>query len=213
MCEEDEVNISGTLSASLLLSSVFSAVRQRVGLWGARGLLEQPLVFLIYARLGLVSAQIERLAARFAAGRLWTRRPRAMRAEIAEDIVAGPAVIRGPRVWPYPLEWLVRMVGWEAGGYGGQVRHLLEQPDMVALLRASPQAALILGPVCRMLGIPSRVLRPLPEGVVPPVPVAAPLVLKEKKKRTRPAPIDWGRIPLPRGVLTAARRAGFKPVR
>ena len=74
----------------------------------------------------------------------------------------------------------------------------------VALLVAAPQAARILRPVCRMLAVERALLRPgVPARVVVPrEPVA-------KRPRVKPAPLDWGRIPLPRGVLAAARRQGF----
>ena len=74
---------------------------------------------------------------------------------------------------------------------------------MVELLKAAPQAARILRPVCRMLAIETSLLRP---GVVEPEPVMR--VRKPRMRKPR-VPIDWGRIPLPRGVLSAARRAGF----
>jgi hypothetical protein len=67
-----------------------------------------------------------------------------------------------------------------------------------------------LRPVCRMLAIEMSLLRPLAEGRV-----AVAAVVREVKARVRkPRPkIDWGRIPLPRGVLAAARRQGFGKVR
>jgi len=53
------------------------------------------------------------------------------------------------------------------------------------------------------LAIETSLLQP---GVVVPTPV-----LRERKPRVRKkrVPIDWGRIPLPRGVLTAVRRRRF----
>ena len=78
---------------------------------------------------------------------------------------------------------------------------------MVELLLAAPQAARILRPVCRMLAVDPSVLRP---GVVTPEVVASVAVAVVKKRVRKPrVPIDWGRIPLPRGVLSAARRQGF----
>ena len=44
------------------------------------------------------------------------------------------------------------------------------------------------------------------------VPVAEPKVKKPRLRKLR-VPIDFGRIPLPRGVLSAARRQGFVKVR
>ena len=77
---------------------------------------------------------------------------------------------------------------------------------MVALLEAAPQAARILRPVCRMLAIETSLLRP--GVVVEAKPLVAVTVAKKRVRKRRP-PVDWGRIPLPRGVLSAARRQGF----
>jgi hypothetical protein len=79
---------------------------------------------------------------------------------------------------------------------------------MVELLLATPQAARILRPVCRMLAVDTSLLRPRAAGTAE---VAAAEVAPEVKVRVRVprAPVDWGRIPLPRGVLAAARRQGF----
>jgi len=74
---------------------------------------------------------------------------------------------------------------------------------MVELLKASPQAVRLLQPVCRMLAIETALLRP---GVLVPPPVVR---VRKPRLRKKREPIDWGRIPLPRGVLTAARRQGF----
>jgi hypothetical protein len=87
---------------------------------------------------------------------------------------------------------------------------------MVALLVAAPQAARILRPVCRMLAVETSLLRPRLEGAAVEIeageiaPVAP--VVKQRVRLPREA-VDWGRIPLPRGVLSAARRQGFGKVR
>ena len=56
----------------------------------------------------------------------------------------------------------------EAACFAGQIRTMLAEPEMAALMSASPQARRVLGPVCRMLGIEREVLRPL-AAVVPEV--------------------------------------------
>lgn len=53
-----------------------------------------------------------------------------------------------------------------------------------------------------MLAVETSLLRPRVEGV------AAPVLFK--RVRVKRVPVDYGRIPLPRGVLTASRRGGFK---
>ena len=97
------------------------------------------------------------------------------------------------------------------------MRTILGQPEMVELLLAAPQAARILRPLCRMLAVETSLLRPRAAGAAvepeaqAPGEIAASEVTGEIRKRVRRArvPVDWGRIPLPRGVLAAARRRGF----
>ena len=195
-CQLVLMNSSTPSSPTLSLPTVLHALRAAVGGWAGRGLLSQMLGLLLYRRLGEICGKMERLVARFQAGRLLRRVPGAKAA-------ARRAVKTGTRIWPGRFGWLVRAASYQAAGYGSQLRHILEQPDMVEVLKASPQAARILRPVCRMLAIESSLLRP---GVVAPEPVVR--VVKPRLRKAR-VPIDWGRIPLPRGVLTAIRRRRF----
>ena len=190
------MNSSAPLSPYQSLSVVLRALRGEVGGWTVRRLLSEVLAPLLYRRIGEVCGKIERLAARFQAGRLWQHVPQT-RAGVRK------AAKTGARIWPGRFAWLVRVAGYQAAGYGCQLRHILEQPEMVELLKASPQAARILRPVCRMLAIENSVLRP---GEVPPEPKVR--EVKPRLRKPRP-PVDWGRIPLPRGVLTAVRRRRF----
>lgn len=109
--------------------------------------------------------------------------------------------------------WLVKMAGWQAAGYGSQLRAVLETPEMVALLEASPQAGRMLRPICRMLAVETSLLR-LPARAKRLVAVdgtAADAVAGSDgvaRKRLRKIVEPW-RIPLPRGVLAAARRQGY----
>jgi hypothetical protein len=202
------VNTSASQSPYLDLSAVIRALRGSVGGWGGRGLLGQVLVMLLYRRLGGICGKIERLCQRFQAGRLW-RAP--ARADVVAPVGAdGRKRALALQVLPRRFAWLVRLVGYQAAGYGCQLRVILEQPEMVELLQASPQAGRILRPLCRMLAVETALLRPRPAGSVVVAEVAP--VVKVRVRRPR-APIDWGRIPLPRGVLSAARRQGFGKVR
>jgi hypothetical protein len=159
-------------------------------------------MFLLFRRVSLAIGQMERLVARFETGRLWRLAPRPVARASACSGDGGPGGEK--RIWPGRFGWLVRLAGWQAAGYGSQLRHLLQTPEMVALLTAAPQAGRILQPICRMLAIESALLRP---GV--PATVAVSREPVAKKIRTKPAPLDWGRIPLPKGVLSAARRQGY----
>ena len=176
------------------LLAVLHALRAAVGGWEKQWVFNHVLALLLHRRLGEVATKIERLMARFRAGRLWRR----------VGVARGRRVGRtGVRIWPRRFGWLVRAASFQAAGYGSQLRQILEQPEMVELLKAAPQAARMLRPVCRMLAIETSLLQP---GAIPPEPVLRAVKPRLRKKR---APVDWGRIPLPRGVLTAVRKRRF----
>ena len=59
--------------------------------------------------------------------------------------------------------WLVRVLGYEAAGYASQLQHLLNEPEMQALLAALPAVGRVLRPVCRMLGVTEVVGLAVPE--------------------------------------------------
>jgi len=79
---------------------------------------------------------------------------------------------------------------------------------MVALLKAAPQAMRVLRPLCRALAIETDLLRP---GQAPTAP--KPARIRAARVRKPRVPFDWGRIPLPRGLLSAARREGYGKLR
>jgi hypothetical protein len=208
------VNSSASSSPYLDLSAVIRALRGAVGGWGGRGLLSQVLVMLLYRRLGGICGQMERLSQRFQAGRLWRVAARAV--GTGRNAADGRERAVGSVRWPGRFGWLVRAASYQAAGYGCQLRTILGQPEMVALLLAAPQAARILRPVCRMLAVETSLLRPRVEGAVEPeVPAPGEIAASDitcvirKRVRVARAPVDWGRIPLPKGVLAAARRQGF----
>jgi hypothetical protein len=74
---------------------------------------------------------------------------------------------------------------------------VLQSPDMAELLAAAPQAARVLRPLCRALALDWPQSPPKPEKIK---------TIRPRKPRPKPEPF---RIPLPRGVISAARRAGF----
>lgn len=110
------------------------------------------LIALIWSRLRRIDGLVQALATRFRAGTLRARvgSPRA-------------AMVRGPATRPclsVPNEfgWLLKLVPYEAAGFASQLRIVLAEPEMVALLAASPQVGRILRPLCRMLGVAASVL-------------------------------------------------------
>jgi len=193
------------------LLTVLRALRGDVGGWGLRGFLSQALVMLVYRRLGAICGDFERLCQRFRDGRVWRVAARAPAA--ATGSVDGRRRAMPAWVWPGRFGWLVRAASWHAAGYGCQLEHVLRQPEMVALLLAAPRAGRILRPVCRMLAVDMSLLRPGTAGAAPEVaPEDVPVVVRKRVRAPRPR-VDWGRIPLPRGVLSAARRQGFGKIR
>ena len=119
-------------------------------------------------------------------------------------------VLRGRMLsLPHRFGWLVRAAGWRAAGYGSQLQAALLSPEVIELLEAAPQAARVLRPLCRMLGVDLRALEP---GVA--LVFEAPVVVVAVKKRVRRPreSMQIGRIPWPRGVISWARREGFGKV-
>ena len=199
-------------SPYLDLSTVIRALRGAVGGWAGRGFLSAALALLLFRRLGEICGKMERLSQRFQAGRLWRLGPRAVAGERNTAEVGGGLRAGLARIWPGRFGWLVRAAAHHAAVYGCQLRVILEQPEMVELLVAAPQAVRILRPLCRMLAVETSLLRPRLEGAAVEV-VRDDVVGVVRKRVRRPrVPIDWGRIPLPRGVLSAARRQGFGKV-
>lgn len=214
------MELGSASSDAFVLSAVICALRARVAAWGASGVLAQAVMFLLHRRLGEIALRMEQMVARFRAGRLVLRAPRAVvvpnvvgaevdcstsRAMTGEN---GPCVVphrsRQARVWPGRFGWLVWAAGYEAAGLSSQLRAVLGSEEMIALLQAAPQARRVLLPLCRALAIETDLLWPGVARVAPgPKAVLRPRVRKVRVK------LDLGRIPLPRGVLSAARRQGF----
>ncbi len=127
-----------------------------------------PLILILWGRLRRTVARFAVLVEAFQAGRLPA--PRA----------GGPAP-RGagtapPRPWPHLPDgfgWLIRRVPGTSV-FGSQLRHLLTDPDMAALVAASPGARRMLRPLCRMLGIPPGPTTVPPYPKRPPPPSDAP---------------------------------------
>ena len=118
------------------------------------------MIVLVCARVRRAERDIRGLLARFQAGRL--------RVSAVPRVGRGGGGRNGPRVLPSRFGWLLALAPGEAACFAGQIRAVLAEPDMEALIALSPQARRVLGPVCRMLGIEREVLRPL-AAVVPEV--------------------------------------------
>jgi len=139
-----------TTIIDLLCQAAAARVGRRWRAWGVAdgrsGVLSGMQMVLLWTRLRRVSHRLAALAARAAAGRALTRRYVAPLAPIRQA-PAAPF----PRL-PHKFAWLVRLVP-EAASSGSQLRHLLAEPEMAALVAASPQARRLLRPLCRMLAV------------------------------------------------------------
>jgi hypothetical protein len=113
---------------------------------------------------------------------------------------------RGGGALPIRFGWLMGVMPYEAAGYAGQLRTVLAEPEMVVLLRDVAGARRILGPLCRMLGVEIPGVGPASPRAV--ADDAAATAGRARVARVRKM-LDFGRIPLPRGVLAAARRQGY----
>ncbi len=151
--------------------------------------LEDPQKVLAWRRINAAFRGIERMLVRFRAGTLLVGMQRAAATQTRQQAQQKPA-----SVLPRRFGWLVAAGKHQAVCYGGQLKHLLQEPEMQALLAASPQAKRILRPLCRALAVE------LPWTMTAPRP---PRPRQPRKPRPKPEPF---RIKLPRGVITWARR-------
>jgi hypothetical protein len=170
------------------LRTILGGLIAAFGGWG----LDAAIALALHRRIGRIAGRIERMLTRFRAGRLWRNSERAP---------SGGAIRkRANCTLPRRFGWLVRAGGHRAAGFGSQLQTLLQTQEMVELLQAAPQAGRILGPLCRALAVE------LPGRPAPPRAAKADDEPRPPRKRIKPEPF---RIPLPRGVLSAARRAGY----
>ena len=167
------------------LRMILAGLRAVMGMWGLDG----ALVIVLSNRTGRIFGQIERMLARFRAGKL-RRMPVREAGQTRSRGVAG----RGPAL-PRTFGWMVKAGKYQAVAYRSQLEHLLRtEPEMAAMLEASPQARRVMRPLLRALAIE------LPWTVTPP---RAPRLRKSRKPRPKP---ETFKIALPRGVITWARR-------
>jgi hypothetical protein len=136
------------------------------GYWGGK-LRRARRTMALGARMLLVSQRIEALLARFEAGEiLWRgRRPR----RAAEPVGKVPAAeadeekLRGPYRLPSAYGWLAEAYPQTAIYYGPDLIMAMKQPQMQALMRATPEVARLMRPIFRMLALEDDVLL-VPEG-------------------------------------------------
>jgi len=162
---------------ALIIEALCRAIAAR----SARHRLAGPILLLLWSRLRRTAARFARLAARIDAGLPPVARHR-------------PAAPRPPRVRPKPrlpegFAWVVRLVP-EAACSASQLQHLLEDPQVAALIEAAPPMGRLLRPLCRMLGVrppPGLTPPPPPVRCAPSRPHALPSVRRRPPGRGRPS--------------------------
>lgn len=126
-----------------------------------RDVLVSAVLMLVWRRVRGVEARIRGLMARFRAGRVLVRSALRTGGRRGVQVVGSAALPRG-------FAWLLPLVPFEAAGFAGQLRAVLAEPEMIALLAASAEARRVLRPLCRMLGIEAGVLAPVVAAVEAP---------------------------------------------
>ncbi len=134
---------------------------------GARGAKDRALasmMLVLWARLRRMVARFDRLAAQVRSANLAAAPAAPVSEPSAATLRPTPRAER-PRPagrLPRGFAWLIRLAP-EAAADGGQLQHMLADPEMAALLAAEPKLRRLLRPLCRMLAI-----RPGPELLAPP---------------------------------------------
>ena len=127
-----------------------------------------PMLRLLWSRLQRTIRRFARLAELVAQNRLPPPRPPRKRPETPEQ-TSKPERAKKLRL-PQGFAWLLPLVPM-VGNYGSQLEHLLQDPEMLALIEAAPQAKRLLRPILHMLGrrpppllaLPARPRKPRPK--------------------------------------------------
>ena len=178
-------------------------IRDLRGVIAAQGLairLPSPLILLVWAR-------IRRLAFRFAQSAANPPRPRKPRPADAKPQTAKPPrepAATGEPHLPTGYAWLRRLIPDHRINFCvGAIRDILENPEMAALIAATPTAGRALRPLCHILGIPLPLNLRLPPRPKP-----------EKPANPQPKPrIASRKHPLVRDAIAPNRPTAARPQR
>jgi hypothetical protein len=115
-----------------------------------------PLLMLVWSRLRRTLTRLDRLAQRWQQGRL-TPRPSGTNSRQPPQ----PEDASHPSRTPQGHAWLIRL-HQPLAQFAPRIQLLLDDPDIIALCAAAPQAGRLLRPLCRMFAItpPAYIARP-----------------------------------------------------
>jgi hypothetical protein len=159
-------------------AAIIALLREIVGIVGYRTV-DPPLNLAVYKRLGFFARRFAQILAQPArsARPQSTPRPRAQRPKPAPSAVKLPT----------RFGWLPRLYpGHQIPGAGGQLAHLLTEPDMIALIKDRPSLARILRPLCHMLRLTPPLYLALPPKTAPQTPATTHQRKPPKPKRINP---------------------------
>ncbi len=147
---------------ALRLTIILTALATHIAHAFLRHPTRAPLILPLWRYLTRSARRFAALLAHIAAGRLPCTQKRTPHS--------------GPRPINFPTAhgWLVADLRHEAAIRAGQLATLLAEPAMAEILAAAPQAARLLRPLCRMLGLPT-IARPRAAPTPPPSPPAEPI--------------------------------------
>ncbi len=139
-----------TSTAAGVFAQIIEGLRHTVPKFIAKDRNAGPLIILIWSHLGRLARRFASIAARAEAGTLPAPRLR-------RPVTRRAGTVRAPGALPTSFAWLGQMM-WETRTYGTQLQHLVTtDPEMMALMAASPEAARIVRSVFWMTCI-----RPVP---------------------------------------------------
>jgi hypothetical protein len=162
---------SPTLSAPARFALIMDGLKQAVGAASADYPWTGPMALYVWNRLARINAIFQALAALIVAGKLPPERvcqPRSPKVQSVPPARPDPETPKPVwKLFQYRFGWLCGAVPslprrFGAAQFGSQFQYLLGDPEMVALIAASPGIRRTLRPLLWMLGIEASLIRPPP---------------------------------------------------
>jgi hypothetical protein len=157
---ESPAALSVTARFALIMDGLGKAVAARIGYYP----ITAPMIVYIWKRLNKLNQRFQALAALIRAGKLPPERPYRPRA-VVRPAAAAPDPDAAPRPWPmwrWLSTWRPGWLCWVAPSlpghigaacFGAGLSSLLRDPEMVALIAATPRMGNLLRPLCWALRI------------------------------------------------------------